>query len=188
MRKFYLFVLLSTYTAFTALGREYNETQSAVEGIEYTGRITNADVKIVFPKVLFSNMNSNIQIHISENAKGILAKNDNKLMFVVNDQNTLVNFNEAGIGSFEHKFNSGETIQIYFEDFSYSAAPNIPSIAWILTPISLIIFMIGYRLVKTTITLPRYFETKTSNSIYTEGEQKTVKTRTVKEMTEEVFS
>ncbi len=144
-----LFIALSTNFTFATDDIETEQQEVIESPISPTiNRIGNSDLDVTLPNYVFTNTNTKIQLQFKD-AKNIkLTENNYSLRFIVNGEDIAVKFDEKGTGIINYTFVSNSGLSIYFEDFKYESTLNVISIWYVIIPIALLGFLLGFKLMK----------------------------------------
>lgn len=110
-------------------------------------RITNNDIQVIIPSLLFTFSEAEITIKFVNPDHTKLLLNKNKIEFIINGENKILNFNN-GEASFKHSFKGSKNLSIYVEDFSYNKQLTVYPLWAIIIPIVLIILFLLKRIIK----------------------------------------
>jgi hypothetical protein len=144
MKNLYCALLFSTLTlAATAKNEPYQD--SAPDNSIVIDRITNDDVEVLMPSVIFKFSDVQVKLRFRDSHHTRLLLNQNKIEFLINGEPKLLSF-ENGEASFNHKFDNENDISIYAEEFSFRTTvtayplwaillPALIAIAWLISRI-----------------------------------------------------
>lgn len=82
-------------------------------------RVGSNDIEVSVPFIVFSFNETKIKLKFKNPQHIKLLLNDNKLHFIINGEDKELTFIN-GETSFFHKFNDGEPLSVYIEDFIYN--------------------------------------------------------------------
>jgi hypothetical protein len=149
MKKICLFfaVLYSLTLPTTAFAKYEPEQEEPVDNSIVIDRITNEDIEVSISSPVFTFMDKEVKLTFKNPNHTKLLLNKNKVEFIVNGENKELKF-DNGVATFTHRFDTGNTITIYTEDFSYSATVTAYPLWAIMVPILLIIAWLIIRMLK----------------------------------------
>jgi YbbR domain-containing protein len=147
MKKFVLFFAFFTAINLSSFGK--NEPVEQIKEIDNSiiiDRISNDDVDILIPNIIFSFSDADIKIrfHNPEHTKLLL--NNNKVEFLVNGNPEVLNF-VNGEASFKHRFDGSNRISVYVEDLSFNRNVTVYPLWAFLVPLCVIVLYILKRLI-----------------------------------------
>lgn len=197
-------ILLSTVIFLLTLSvfsKDFKEVTDETLTSETNSRIDNSALDVKVPKYIFSGLNTSIELVFKNPNNPKLIENNYELFFIINGQDTKINFNKSGVGTFSYSFKDSEKLSIYFENFSYSETMHIIPLWYILTPVSLLVVFLGYKLIRSgkknkvilseeitqDITAKNTFNSSSEGSNSTTKKEK-IAIKEVMEKEEEVFS
>jgi len=130
--------------------------------------IDNDDITIELPRVIISNIKSEITITFEDPAHPKLSRNDNTVIFLINETPVPVNF-ENGKGITTHDFSDGKPLTVQHGDFKYVSDKNpIPLWLSILPPLVAIIMALIFKEVITSLFIGIFIGGLTIG-VYSEG-------------------
>jgi hypothetical protein len=110
-------------------------------------RISNDDIQVTIPSVLFSFSDAEIRIKFKNPQHTKLLLNKNKVEFIINGEPQMLEF-VNGEASFKHRFDTSKTLSIYAEDFSFNQNLTVYPMWAFFIPIILILLLIARRFMK----------------------------------------
>jgi hypothetical protein len=110
-------------------------------------RVGNDDIYFELPQFVFSHTNTSIVIKFKNPNHDKLRSNNNKLHFIVNGDDQLVEFDKNGTGTITTTFKNGDRLSVLFEDVAYNMQLPVISIWYILIPLGALLSFIVYKIV-----------------------------------------
>ena len=143
MKRILLSLLLLCSISLSA--RELNDAAAKVVSGQID-RVNNNDVAFEFPQFIFSHTNTSITIKFKDVNHAKLLANKNKLHFIVNGNDQLVEFDKNGVGTFNCVFKSDNKLSVLFEDLSYNMQMPVISIWYMILPLGGLLLFLIYKI------------------------------------------
>jgi hypothetical protein len=128
----------------TVQGRELID--AATNQSKQINRVSNDDISFEFPHFIFSHTNTIFTIKFKDPQHPKLVSNNNRLHFIVNGNDQIVEFDKAGIGSVSCVFKSGNKLSVLFEDVSYNMQMPVISIWYMILPLGGLLLFLMYKI------------------------------------------
>ena len=141
---FLSFSLLSFNTLFAKIEREEAD-QNNVDNSITISRIGNEDIEVTAPYIVYSFLDTDIKLKFVNPEHTRLLLNKNKIDFIIDGADTQLNF-VNGEASFKKRFDSGSSLTIFTEEFSYNHKVIVIRLWEIILPIALLIALIVFRI------------------------------------------
>ncbi len=138
-----LFIFLFSLLALSA--REFNDAINKQAG--QTNRVNNDDVSFEFPHFIFSHTNTVITIKFKDPNHPKLTANNNKLNFIVNGDDQLVEFDKNGVGTVSCTFKGNNKLAVLFEDITYNMQMPVISIWYMILPLGGLLLFLIYKII-----------------------------------------
>jgi hypothetical protein len=122
MTKAFRIVLLAVLvlTGTSTFARIGDEEIKNLENSLVIHRVDNSDLDVSLPGMVFTFTDAEITLKFRDPQHPKLQLNNNELGFIVNGTEQKVKFTD-GVGVITHRFNSGNHVTIYCEDFSFES-------------------------------------------------------------------
>jgi hypothetical protein len=143
MHKILLTVLLA-FSLITIEARELVDPASAEA--KQISRVNNNDVSFEFPHFIFSHTNTVFIVKFKDPNHAKLATNNNRLHFIVNGNDQLVEFDKNGEGKVSCTFKNSNKLSVLFEDVSYNVQMPVISIWYMLLPLGGLLLFLMYKI------------------------------------------
>ncbi len=139
-----ILVLFAAFLALSVSAREFKDIISAQAA--QVNRVNNDDMSIELPNFIFSHTNTKVTIRFKNPIHDKLTSNGYKLNFIVNGNDQLVAFDQAGVGSFTYTFKKDDQLNILFEDASFNQEIPVISVWYMVLPLFGLLLFLGYKL------------------------------------------
>jgi len=133
------------FSLFALQAREFNDPTS--KQVIETNRVNNEDVSFEFPHFIFSHTNTVIGIKFKDANHPKLAANNNKLHFIVNGSDQLVEFDKNGAGTVSCTFKGSNKLSVLFEDVTYNMQMPVISIWYMVLPLGGLLLFLIYKII-----------------------------------------
>ncbi len=140
--------LLSAFVfcSFTLFGRQPGE--SAGIPMQEINRVSNADLKLEFPRFIFTHTQSKIIVSFENPKNAKLLANNRELHFIVNGEDRALQFDAQGKATLIYVFRDNNEFNILFEDAVFRFTLPVLSI-WIpITPLLLLMLFLPLYILK----------------------------------------
>lgn len=109
-------------------------------------RVNNNDISFEFPHFIFSHTNTVFTVKFKDPKHPKLVSNNNRLHFIINGNDQIVEFDKNGEGAVSCTFKSSNKLSVLFEDVSYNMQMPVISIWYIIVPLGALLLFLMYKI------------------------------------------
>jgi hypothetical protein len=140
-------VLFCCVFATSSSAKNKEEELQEVDNSIVIDRISNNDIEITLPSVIFTFSEVNVKIKFKNPNQTKLLLNNNQIDFIINGQDQIITF-VNGEGSFKHTFDTSKSLSIYTDDFSFKTTVTAYPMWVFFVPIGFIVLWLIRRMMK----------------------------------------
>lgn len=148
-RRLLIFIFfLALSPLFAGFEQGVAENNDNIDNSIIIARIKGDDVEVTVPKIIFTFTDTDIKIKFKNPEHTRLLYNNNRVNFIINGEDTILNFVNGEVTITKRFTTSDTAIKIYSEEFSYTHAFAPIALWYIVLPLVLLLAAIVYYLMR----------------------------------------